>query len=125
MPLAPLRSCAEPGCPTLVRAGRCVVHQQAHARQQWQDRPSYHALYNTRRWKRASRDFLIRYPFCGDRPNGLPAVMSRCREQGIQRTADQTDHIEPHHGDLVLFWSETNWQALCRYCGASKSKAGL
>jgi 5-methylcytosine-specific restriction protein A len=23
------------------------------------------------------------------------------------------DHVKPHKGDMVLFWDENNWQALC------------
>lgn len=26
------------------------------------------------------------------------------------------DHIQPHRGDLDLFWGRDNWQALCRSC---------
>lgn len=29
-------------------------------------------------------------------------------------SATVVDHIEPHQGDSSLFWSRSNWQALCK-----------
>jgi 5-methylcytosine-specific restriction endonuclease McrA len=31
------------------------------------------------------------------------------------------DHIEPQNGDLVKFWDETNWRALCIACHSAKT----
>ncbi|WP_424955682.1 AAA family ATPase [Hyphomicrobium sp. 1Nfss2.1] len=36
-----------------------------------------------------------------------------CAASDVVTAATVVDHIEPHHGDQVLFWDETNWQSLC------------
>lgn len=36
--------------------------------------------------------------------------------------ATEIDHIEPHKGDLALFWQESNHQALCKSCHSAKSQ---
>ena len=60
------------------------------------------------------------------RPNNQAPVMSQCHAQGRVTAATQTDHVQPHRGDRVLFWDDVNnWQALCHACGARKSQAGL
>ncbi len=52
--------------------------------------------------------------------------MSRCAMDGRTEAATQTDHVEPHRGDLEKFWDrEHNWQALCRACHITKTRAGL
>ena len=33
------------------------------------------------------------------------------------------DHIEPHRGDPVLFWSRANLQCLCKPCHDSTKQA--
>jgi 5-methylcytosine-specific restriction enzyme A len=57
--------------------------------------------YNTR-WDRERKRFLITQPLC---------VM--CKREGIDTLASVVDHITPHKGNPALFWSRTNWQALC------------
>lgn len=32
------------------------------------------------------------------------------------------DHVIPHRGDDVLFWDESNWQALCKSCHDSHKR---
>jgi 5-methylcytosine-specific restriction enzyme A len=60
------------------------------------------------------------------RPNGQVPVMSQCYDEGRITAATQTDHVQPHRGDQVLFWDVVNnWQSLCATCGARKSQAGL
>ncbi len=60
------------------------------------------------------------------RPNGLKPLMSQCHDAGRVVPAYQTDHVIPVHQRPELFWDqEGNWQALCRACGAAKSRAGL
>jgi 5-methylcytosine-specific restriction protein A len=54
-------------------------------------------------WRKARRLFLARHPLC-----------RMCQTQGKIATATVVDHIRPHRGDLVLFWDQTNWQALCK-----------
>jgi len=64
------------------------------------------AVYNTRRWKRFSRWFRSKNPFC--------------EAEGCEFLSADTDHIIPiKEGGLV--WSEKNLQALCKSCHAVKS----
>ena len=63
-------------------------------------------LYNDRRWRRESRNFLRRNPLC-----------RMCAEIGRTRLAVLVDHIVPFKGDAELFWdSANNWQGLCTPC---------
>ncbi len=89
-------------------------------------RGSQRARGYTRRWERLAAWFKRHFPLCGDRPNGLAPVMSRCRDEGRLTPAYQVDHVRPHKGDPVLMWDwEGNMQSLCASCGARKSAAGL
>jgi len=40
---------------------------------------------------------------------------------GRLNAATVVDHIVPHKGDAVLFWKQSNWQALCRDCHNRKT----
>lgn len=63
-------------------------------------------LYDQKRWRRASRDFLQRNPLC-----------RMCTEVGHTKLAVLVDHIIPHKGDPELFWDQAgNWQSLCATC---------
>lgn len=64
-----------------------------------------------RRWRNAREAFLIAHPLC---------VM--CQQQGRASAASVVDHIQPHRGDMVLFWARSNWQALCKHCHDSEKK---
>ncbi len=68
-------------------------------------------LYNDRRWKKASREFLAMNPLC--------AIHEK---QGKTVPAKHTDHIKPHRGDVALFWDVGNWQPLCESCNALKAR---
>ena len=57
-----------------------------------------------RRWRIARRVFLAHHPYC-----------VFCEEEGKIRSALEVDHIEPHKGDPILFWDESNWQGLCKH----------
>ena len=59
-------------------------------------------------WRKARRLFLKDNPFCVKCP----------------RESKVVDHIEPHRGDMVLFWMRSNWQALCERCHNAKTGAG-
>jgi|LGOV01.1.fsa_nt_gb 5-methylcytosine-specific restriction endonuclease McrA len=60
-------------------------------------------LYTTKRWRKARARFLRDNPLC---------VM--CQALGRVTAAAIVDHIKPHRGDMALFWSEDNWQPLCK-----------
>ena len=62
-------------------------------------------LYDLRRWRRASRQFLMANPYC-----------AMCQAAGRVTLATLTDHVQPHRGDLELFWDAENLQSLCAPC---------
>jgi 5-methylcytosine-specific restriction protein A len=69
--------------------------------------PTRDSLYG-RRWKKASRAFLVEHPLCQ-----CPA----CQEGSVRvRAATVVDHKTPHRGDIELFWDPLNWQALAKDC---------
>jgi 5-methylcytosine-specific restriction protein A len=37
-----------------------------------------------------------------------------CAEEKRQEAATVVDHIEPHRGDMKLFWDHKNWRPLCK-----------
>ena len=88
-------------------------------------RRSAYARGYTKRWDRAAKAFRQQYPLCGMRPNDEAPVMSLCHDESRVTAATQTDHVVPHRGDPLLFWSVANWQSLCAPCGTRKSQAGL
>ena len=55
-----------------------------------------------RRWQKKRDRFLKKNPLCAE-----------CLKEGIIEVATTVDHIEPHKGDMELFWDEENWQSLC------------
>ncbi len=63
-----------------------------------------------RRWQRARRAYLARFPLCKD-----------CEKHGGIVGADVVDHVEPHRGDAGLFWDQKNWQPLCASCHSRKT----
>ena len=64
------------------------------------------------RWRVRAKRFLRLNPLC--------AV---CAKRGRTTVATCVDHIVPHKGDQVLFWSEANWQGLCSSCHSSGKQA--
>lgn len=67
-------------------------------------------LYNSQRWRDASKRFLTLNPLC-----------VHCKRQNRITPSAETDHITPHKGNLNLFWDSTNWQALCKVCHSLKT----
>ena len=69
-------------------------------------RGSAHSRGYGRKWREARLGYLQKHPLC-----------VHCLARGHVVAATVVDHIVPHRGDPVLFWSsETNWQALCATC---------
>jgi 5-methylcytosine-specific restriction protein A len=56
-------------------------------------------------WRKAREAFLSQHQRCAS--CGAPATV--------------VDHITPHKGDQRLFWSRSNWQALCVVCHGRKT----
>lgn len=99
MPARPLRPCAAPLCPTLVRGGRCL----AHASEPWAGRAHWRERYGND-WPRLRRAIL-------ERDSGI------CVDCG--RIGTTVDHRTPlaeggthDHENLVT---------LCRDCQQSKA----
>jgi 5-methylcytosine-specific restriction protein A len=111
MPLSPLKPCAHPGCPELVRSGRCESHAQQRRVEQdrvYRDAESKR-MYNSARWQMRRRLQLAAEPWCRE-----------CLAEGNYTPARQVDHIEPHRGDPVKFYTGP-LQSLCDSCHSRKT----
>lgn len=96
--------CHKAGCyrPALSGEHFCQLHRELE--KNWGKRKAvrgkssaWHHLYASARWRRESREFLERFPYC--------AVCGM--------SARIVDHIQPHRGDERLFWDKSNWQPMC------------
>jgi len=65
-------------------------------------RNEYKHLYQTTQWRKIRNNFLLGNPLC---------VM--CRQDGMFTPATVCDHIQPHKGNLELFYNGP-FQALCK-----------
>ena len=121
MPTIPPKPCHKAGCGRLTYASHCETHiEEAReqntkdTRQRWQgiekNRPSAYARGYTGEWRKARMYYLKRHPTC-----------THCRSEGVLTMSQVVDHIEPHKGDMALFWDEDNWQSLCVPCHNIKS----
>lgn len=106
MPNKPKNPCSHPGCPNLTDRKYCELHKKEHT----SDRPSAESRGYDARWRKASKRFLLMFPFC-----------SVCQREGKITKATVVDHIVPHRGDQNLFWDEQNWQPLCKSCHDKKT----
>jgi 5-methylcytosine-specific restriction endonuclease McrA len=68
-------------------------------------RSEYHALYNTKEWRRLRYHQLQREPLC-----------AYCQALGKVTAANIADHKKPHKGNRVLFFDPDNLQSLCKSC---------
>lgn len=68
------------------------------------DRKQYAHLYD-RTWRWLRDAYLRAHPLC-----------RYCHELGILTPATVVDHVNPHKGDRVLFYDQSNWQGLCGPC---------
>lgn len=113
--------CRAPGCDDLAEPGdnRCAVHAGKRDRAEAARKEAAKSapvaregarLYGTVAWRSARADHLRRHPLCQD-----------CLALGIVTEAREVDHIEPHRGDLALFWRRANWQSLCKPCHSRKT----
>ncbi|MFS0827608.1 HNH endonuclease [Pseudomonas phoenicis] len=64
------------------------------------------------RWQKARERFLYDNPLC-----------AYCAKIGRTTAASVVDHVTPHRGDKDLFWSQANWQPLCKHCHDSIKQA--
>ena len=66
-------------------------------------------LYNGR-WQKARAGYLAKHPLCREH-----------EALGQYIPATVVDHIQPHKGDMSLFWDSDNWQPLCKACHDAKT----
>jgi 5-methylcytosine-specific restriction protein A len=111
MPYAPKRPCTWPGCSELTDGGRCAQHRQQGRREYDTTRREdpIRNFYNSRAWRRASKDNLIQEPLCYE-----------CMKHGRLTAAVMTDHIVPIKAGSDP-WDAMNWQSLCHSCHSRKS----
>lgn len=67
------------------------------------------AWYAHSRWRRLRRAHLASEPLC-----------RHCLERGVVTPATDVDHIEPHKGNRLKFWSGP-FQSLCGECHGRKT----
>lgn len=104
------RPCSTRGCPNTTHEKYCAnCKASGKARE---TRPNAAARGYDRRWQAYRIDFLNRRRLCEDESH---------KSTGELRAATRVDHIEPHHGDIQLFWCESNHQALCESCHNRKT----
>lgn len=74
------------------------------------------------KWQKARAAYLVKHPFCAYclRDAGISyqqdavTIGLACATKGIgQPYAQVVDHIDPHRGDMKVFWDSTRWQSLC------------
>ena len=102
-------------------ASLCLVNRNGRFRgriwrmkstQSHQETDEIRQLRSTRAYRRARQAFLTKRPLC---------VM--CKDEGLIVVAEELDHKKPCHGNVDLFWDQTNWQGLCRKCHEKKTAA--
>ena len=104
-----LRPCLHPGCPELVRSGRCVRHQtEEQARQGSMRDPTVQRLYD-RRWQARRKRQLARQPWCED-----------CLEIGLYISAIDVHHEVRHRGDPMVFL-KSPLRSLCHACHSKRT----
>jgi hypothetical protein len=89
-----LRPCLQPGCPRLVRRGRCPAHSRSRQRQQAQAKRAAPArgVYDDPRWQETRARALER---AGGRCQMLEGPSSRCPErQGLHGHHDYRGGVE-------------------------------
>lgn len=125
MAIAPPRPCAR--CGRLVR-GRCPTCKQRRDREHDAARPGASARGYDAEWATLAREWLARYPWCGQRLDGrLYPDDSACTHRGERVAAECVDHIQAlRAGGRRL--DRRNLQSLCSDCNRRKgirSEGGL
>ena len=114
MALKPMKPCAAPACGALVRGVRyCPKHEhliKVVTRQHDERRESSAQRGYSYKWQQARKGFLAKHQLC-----------VACLADGLVVASTDVDHIIPHKGDKDLFWTRSNWQALCHPCHSRKT----
>lgn len=108
MPSAPLRPCPIPGCPELIRSGRCVKHGGPADVHRWDTDRRPVERVRGRRLQALRAQLFTHEPLC-----------RACAALGLVRAATIRDHIVPlfEGGDE----DDTNIQPLCQTCSDAKT----
>lgn len=122
MPKKAFTVCSSPRCNQLTHGYMCDEHQPIHDKARADakrkrdndfdnNRRKYKGstVYN-HRWHKARTTYLKSNQLC-----------VKCKEDGQIEKANVVDHVVPHKRDQELFWSKSNWQALCVRCHNSKT----
>ena len=111
MAFAPPRPCTHPHCPSLATVrGRCAAHQ----------RPSAYQRGYLTGWAAYAKDWLARFPWCGQRSDGLfYQEHSVCAQRQLHVKARVVDHIRSLAAGGSLM-DPHNHQSLCVSCNTKK-----
>ena len=114
MPQQILKPCRKSGCRAVTLNGYCNKHLSSAPKRNYQREYSkrnhkFNKLYN-HKWAKARKAFLQEHPLC-----------VRCSKVNQLTSSFIVDHIQPHRGDLALFWDQSNWQPLCKPCHDAKT----
>lgn len=104
MPKRSKKPCAVVGCQSLINGSEryCEEHKKLEYKYDDNRGSSTQRGYDAR-WRKARKRYLAQNPICVE-----------CKKAGMLGVAKIVDHIIPHKGDPVLFWDQSNWQALCK-----------
>ena len=106
----PMRAPSIRVCGCVLSTGQRCQHMVAADRERKarfdQQRPTARARGYDSKWDRERADYLKAHPRCVMCSNPSRVV----------------DHKTPHRGDKRLFWSRSNWQALCTPCHSSRKQ---
>ena len=75
-------------------------------------RSPWRSLYGLKRWKDLRWEVLTEAMFTCEKCGHLEGDTSKL----------VCDHIEPHRGDLILFWDRNNLQCLCAPCHSTEKQ---
>ena len=105
MPLAPLKPCAYPGCPNLIREGRyCPAHKTIASREYDRNyRSPDHNKHYGYRWRKIRDLYYSKHPLCEE-----------CLKHGRLVPADEIHHIVPV--DQGGSHDDDNLVSLCQSC---------
>lgn len=88
------------------------VRGKARLNKSWRsDKGSSTARGYGSNWRKFRNRFLKENPLC-----------EICLEVGVIEAATVVDHIEPHRGNMELFWQTGNHQALCARCHSGRKQ---
>lgn len=110
MPSSPLSLCAEPGCPVLVKHGRCAEHLTEFRRDADKLRPNGYQRGYTAQWAKFRAEYLTFHPYCVSE-----------KHIGQRVPATDVDHIDGTGRNGPRAYDEGNLQPLCHSCHSSKT----